>query len=55
MASIKSRVDRLEGRGKDGKRPMHLLWNVEVRKGESLESAVSRAAKKAGIDPEYVG
>ncbi len=55
MASIKSRVDRLEGRGKDGKRPMHLLRDVEVREGESLESAVSRAAKKTGIDSEYVG
>ena len=55
MASIKSRVDRLEGRGKHGMRAMHLLRNVKVRKGESLKSALRRAAKKAGIDPEDVG
>ena len=55
MANIRSRVDRLEGRGSHGKVVMHLLRNVKVRKGESLKSALSRAAKKAGIDPEDVG
>ncbi len=55
MANIRSRVDRLEGKGKYGNRVMHLLWNVKVRDGESLKRAVSRAAKKAGIDPDDVG
>ena len=55
MANIRSRIDRLEGKGSHGKVVMHLLRNVKVRDGESLKRAVSRAAKKAGIDPEDVG
>ncbi len=55
MASIKARVDKLEGRGKYGRRAMHILRDVTVREGESLENAVSRAANAIGLDFEDIG